>query len=136
MCSSGITLLPLTVSVPPSTPTKAPSVTYDAIAAPVEMLVRHMHTANAHEEWRGAFNQASLNRYSVPAEYLKGPSELHVAAAPTCTAGSDKQEQEQTNSTTVLERTLGTMYRSGELHSVWDMLLQMYLRLEVGVTLP
>ena len=92
-----------------------------------------MHVANAHEEWRAAYNQASLHfSYTNPAE---GHSALHVAAVQTSTAGSDKQEQEQTNSI-VVESPLGTFYQTGELSSVWDMLLQVYPRLEVGAELP
>ena len=90
-----------------------------------DKLVRHMHPAIAHSEWRTAYSDAFINRIPDSAS----SSAPQATAVPTSTASTDKQSEAHG-----LEHSLQTLYRAGQLDALWDMLLQIYPQLEVGIT--
>lgn len=94
--------------------------------ASAEMLVRGMHSAIAHPEWRSAYSHAYTSSLPTPAS----SSSPQASAVSASTANTVKQTQLIGN---VLERSLQTLLRAGQLDKVWDMLLQIYPQLQVGV---
>ena len=85
-----------------------------------------MHRTIAHPEWRTAYSDAFINGIPDSAS----SSAPQATAVPTSTASTDKQKQSKALG---LEHSLQTLYRAGQLDALWDMLLQIYPQLEVGV---